>query len=62
MSCPSRSETAPAPVAVIACGELGVSIRQIASRRKWQLELHVLPPLLHNSPRDIAPRVERLAR
>ncbi len=50
------------PTAVIACGAIAASIRQIASRRGWDLGLHSLPPLLHNHPRDIAPRVERLAR
>ena len=49
-------------MAVIACGALGASIRQIAARRDWQVELHLLPALLHNRPRDIAPKVERLAR
>lgn len=50
------------PVAVIACGALGGPIREIASRRGWPLELHALPPLLHNHPRRIAPRVEETAR
>jgi hypothetical protein len=49
-------------VSVIACGALGPSIRQIAARRRWPVELHCLPPLLHNRPREIAPRVELLAR
>jgi len=48
-------------MAVIACGALGASIRQIAARRGWRLELHLLPALLHNRPRNIAPSVERLA-
>ena len=65
-SCPSRSDplrsSPPVKVAVIACGALGLSIRQVVARRGWQVELHVLPPLLHNHPRDIAPRVESLAR
>jgi hypothetical protein len=47
---------------VIACGALGASIRQIAARRGWNLELHLLPALLHNRPQRIAPAVERLAR
>jgi hypothetical protein len=58
-SSPSRAEQ---PVAVIGCGALGASIRQIVARRGWPVELHLLPPLLHNRPREIAPRVERLAR
>ncbi len=46
---------------MIACGALGASIRQIAARRAWQVELHLLPALLHNRPQKIAPAVERLA-
>ncbi|HLN04780.1 MAG TPA: DUF1638 domain-containing protein [Acidimicrobiales bacterium] len=49
-------------MAVIACGALGASIRQIVARRRWPVELHLLPALLHNRPRDLAPAVERLAR
>ncbi len=49
-------------VAVIACGALGASIRQIVARRRWDVELHCLPPLLHNRPHAIAPNVELLAR
>jgi len=65
-SCPSRPDPVegvpPVQAAVIACGALGPSIRRIVARRGWHVELHVLPPLLHNHPRDIAPRVESLAR
>ena len=46
---------------VIACGALGVPIREIAARRGWPIELHCLPALLHNRPAAIAPEVERLA-
>ncbi len=59
----SRSDTAPlSPTAVVACGALGPSIRDIVARRKWPVEIHLLPALLHNHPRQIAPRVERLVR
>ncbi len=65
-SCPSPSDAAghptPVPTAVVACGALSPSIREIVTRRRWQVELHALPPLLHNHPREIAPRVESLAR
>jgi hypothetical protein len=47
---------------VIACGALGGHVREIASRRGWQVELHNLPSLLHNHPERIAPAAERLAR
>ncbi|MGA2294514.1 MAG: DUF1638 domain-containing protein [Acidimicrobiales bacterium] len=46
---------------IIACGALGPSIREISSRRGWDVEIHLLPSLLHNRPAGIAPRVERLA-
>ncbi len=49
------------PAAIIACGALGASIRQIVARRGWEVELHLLSPLLHNHPRAIAPSVEELA-
>jgi hypothetical protein len=47
---------------VIACGALAGHIREIATRRGWQIELHSLPSLLHNHPERIAPAAERLAR
>ena len=59
-SCPSPPE--PAAVSVIGCGALGASIREIVARRGWKVDLHLLPPLLHNRPERIAPSVERLAR
>ncbi|MGP7998026.1 MAG: DUF1638 domain-containing protein [Streptosporangiaceae bacterium] len=46
---------------VIACGALGGPIRDIARRRRWPVELHSLPSLLHNHPSRITPEVERLA-
>jgi hypothetical protein len=53
---------ARAATAVIACGALGAPIREIATRRGWEIELHSLTPLLHNHPREIAPNAEALAR
>ncbi len=49
------------PVAVIACGALGGHLREIARRRGWDVEVHSLPSMLHNSPSEIAPIAERLA-
>jgi hypothetical protein len=46
---------------VIACGALGGLIRDILARRGWRAELHCLPALLHNRPRQIAAAAERLA-
>jgi Protein of unknown function (DUF1638) len=57
MSAPSR------PVAVLACGALAADVRRIARRRKWPVDVHPLPALLHNRPERIAGAVrEGLAR
>jgi hypothetical protein len=52
-----RSVTAT--TGVIACGALAADISEIVRRRGWQVDIHPLPPLLHNQPRRIAPEVER---
>jgi hypothetical protein len=46
---------------IIACGALGPSIRAIVERRHWPVEIELLPSLLHNRPKEIAPRAARLA-
>lgn len=51
--------TAGAAIGVIACGALAVDIGEIVARRKWSVDVHPLPPLLHNQPKQIAPEVER---
>jgi hypothetical protein len=45
-------------VAVVACGAVARHVAQIAGRRGWPVEVHPLPPLLHNRPERIAARVE----
>jgi hypothetical protein len=40
-------------LAVIACGALALDIGAIAERRGWPLDVHPLPPLLHNHPERI---------
>jgi Protein of unknown function (DUF1638) len=55
------SSAGGAPVAIIACGALGGHLREIAARRGWDVQIHCLPSMLHNSPREIAPAAERLA-
>ncbi len=53
----------PVPtLAVIACGALAGHVRDIASRRRWTVEVHALPASLHNRPERIAPAVGELAR
>jgi len=47
-------------VALICCGALSTDITAICEQRGWDVDLHPLPPLLHNQPKLIAPRVEEL--
>jgi hypothetical protein len=48
-------------LAVIACGALAGHVRDIATRRRWPVEVHALPASLHNRPDRIAPAVADLA-
>jgi Protein of unknown function (DUF1638) len=45
--------------AVIACGALAAEVRVIARRRRWEIDVHPIPALLHNRPERIAPALER---
>jgi hypothetical protein len=47
--------------ALIACGALAQPAAAVAQRRVWPLDVHPLPPLLHNQPHLIAGQVESLA-
>ncbi len=51
--------TPGATIGVIACGALAADIGEIVARRQWPVDVHSLPPLLHNQPKRIAPEVER---
>ena len=51
--------TSGATVGVIACGALATDISEIVARREWPVDVHPLPPLLHNQPQRIAAEVER---
>jgi Protein of unknown function (DUF1638) len=53
--------TAGARVAVIACGAIAGHIAEISSRRGWAVDVHPLPPLLHNRPEQIAAAVSEAA-
>jgi hypothetical protein len=48
------------PLGVIACGALATHVEQIAGRRGWDVDVHPLPPALHNQPARIAPAVTDL--
>lgn len=56
-SSPSRSER----VALIACGAIAEPCATIAARHGWAVDVHPLPPLLHNRPELIAARVRETA-
>jgi hypothetical protein len=45
---------------IVACGALALHISSIARRRGWDVEVHPLPPELHNRPERIAPAVAAL--
>lgn len=47
-------------VALVACGAIAQPAGDIAQSRGWPVDVHPLPPLLHNSPQRIAGEVERL--
>lgn len=44
----------------MACGALAQPAADIARARGWALDVHPLPPLLHNQPQRIAGEVDRL--
>ena len=46
--------------AVIACGALAAHVSALAERRGWTVDVHPLPPELHNRPERIAPAVAEL--
>lgn len=48
-------------VALIACGALAQPAAAIAERHGWPVDVHPLPPLLHNQPHKIAGEVRALA-
>jgi Protein of unknown function (DUF1638) len=56
----SSSRSDPSRVALVACGALAQPAANIAAAAGWPLDVHPLPPLLHNSPREIAPQVRTL--
>ena len=48
-------------VGVVTCGALAIAVRRIALREGWPVDVHPLPPLLHNHPGRIAEEVRTLA-
>src|SRR3954470_359644 len=48
-------------VALIACGALAQPAAGVVARRGWPVDVHPLPPLLHNRPHLIPDEVRALA-
>jgi hypothetical protein len=48
-------------LALIACGAIAQPAEKVTVKRGWPVDVHALPPLLHNQPQLIAGRVETLA-
>lgn len=46
---------------MIACGAIAQPVAAIVARRGWPVDVHPLPPLLHNQPDKIAGEVRVLA-
>src|SRR6476620_8663697 len=61
----SNSSRSDAPTtrrcALVACGALAQPAAAIVERQGWPVDVHPLPPLLHNQPHLIAGEVRRLA-
>src|SRR3954469_11514423 len=55
------SSSSPSKVAVFACGAIAQPVAAVVARRGWPVDVHPLPPLLHNQPQLIAGEVRRLA-
>jgi hypothetical protein len=63
---PSSSSSGSVPegvarVALIACGALAQPATAVVERHGWPVDVHPLPPLLHNHPERIAGEVRTLA-
>jgi hypothetical protein len=56
-----RSRVEGTRVALVACGALAQPAAAAVARRGWPVDVHPLPPLLHNRPHLIAEEVRRLA-
>src|SRR6478735_10978685 len=59
-SSPSRPDRRTR-VALVACGAIAQPAAQVVARNGWPVDIHPLPPLLHNQPHLIADEVRRLA-
>jgi hypothetical protein len=57
----STSLRSPASrIALVACGAIAQPSAEVVARNGWPVDVHPLPPLLHNQPQLIAGEVEAL--
>ena len=47
---------------MVACGAIAAHVASVVGRRGWPIDVHPLPPLLHNRPERIAAAVEERVR
>ena len=47
-------------MALVACGAIAQPCAEVVARRGWPVDVHPLPPLLHNQPHRIADQVAEL--
>jgi hypothetical protein len=57
----SGSDQQAGRTALVACGAIAQPCKEIVARNDWPVDVHPLPPLLHNQPQLIAGEVRRLA-
>jgi len=57
----ASSTSSASRTALIACGAIAQPCKEIVDRHGWPVDVHPLPPLLHNQPQLIAGEVRRLA-
>jgi hypothetical protein len=57
----SSCRSGPERVALVACGAIAQPAAAVVERRGWPVDVHPLPPLLHNHPGRIADEVRTLA-
>jgi hypothetical protein len=57
----ASSTSSGSSIALIACGAIAQPCKEMVDRHGWPVDVHPLPPLLHNQPRLIAGEVRRLA-
>ena len=57
----SSSSSGSSRTALIACGAIAQPAAAVVARHQWPVDVHPLPPLLHNHPEQIAGEVRRLA-